>query len=149
MCNGFPTAIYFSDFLNNRWSLCISARIMGLFDKLAGWLGLKKKEVHVLCLGLDNSGKTTIINKLKPSNVSSLFSSLLMCLLQSWCLFKLVLCAVILNVTMEKMWRAFWFSAVEQIYFKSFQLFKTKCKHPHAYYENISQKNTVNLAHFF
>ncbi|TRZ23362.1 hypothetical protein HGM15179_003779 [Zosterops borbonicus] len=43
---------------------------MGLFDKLAGWLGLKKKEVHVLCLGLDNSGKTTIINKLKPSNVS-------------------------------------------------------------------------------
>lgn len=51
---------------------------MGLFDKLAGWLGLKKKEVHVLCLGLDNSGKTTIINKLKPSNVSSLLSLLLM-----------------------------------------------------------------------
>lgn len=50
---------------------------MGLFDKLAGWLGLKKKEVHVLCLGLDNSGKTTIINKLKPSNVSSLLGSLL------------------------------------------------------------------------
>ncbi|MBN3320533.1 ARL6 protein, partial [Atractosteus spatula] len=42
---------------------------MGLFDKLAGWLGIKKKEVHVLCLGLDNSGKTTIINKLKPSNI--------------------------------------------------------------------------------
>lgn len=41
---------------------------MGLFDKLAGWLGLKK-EVNVLCLGLDNSGKTTIINRLKPSNV--------------------------------------------------------------------------------
>ncbi|XP_067352324.1 ADP-ribosylation factor-like protein 6 isoform X1 [Channa argus] len=40
---------------------------MGLFDKLAGWLGLKK-EVNVLCLGLDNSGKTTIINQLKPSN---------------------------------------------------------------------------------
>uniref|UniRef100_A0A672M899 ADP-ribosylation factor-like protein 6 n=1 Tax=Sinocyclocheilus grahami TaxID=75366 RepID=A0A672M899_SINGR len=42
---------------------------MGLFDKLAGWLGLKKKDVNVLCLGLDNSGKTTIINQLKPSNV--------------------------------------------------------------------------------
>lgn len=42
---------------------------MGLFDKLAGWLGLKK-EVNVLCLGLDNSGKTTIINRLKPSNAS-------------------------------------------------------------------------------
>lgn len=51
---------------------------MGLFDKLAGWLGLKKKEVHVLCLGLDNSGKTTIINKLKPSNVSILLSLLLL-----------------------------------------------------------------------
>ncbi|XP_012732272.1 ADP-ribosylation factor-like protein 6 isoform X2 [Fundulus heteroclitus] len=41
---------------------------MGLLDKLSGWLGLRKKEVSVLCLGLDNSGKTTIINQLKPSN---------------------------------------------------------------------------------
>ncbi|TNN79358.1 ADP-ribosylation factor-like protein 6 [Liparis tanakae] len=41
---------------------------MGLLDKLTGWLGLRKKEVNVLCLGLDNSGKTTIINQLKPSN---------------------------------------------------------------------------------
>ncbi|KAF7689415.1 hypothetical protein HF521_012768 [Silurus meridionalis] len=46
-------------------------RPMGLFDKLAGWLGLKKKEVNVLCLGLDNSGKTTIINQLKPSNAQA------------------------------------------------------------------------------
>uniref|UniRef100_A0A8C5DXK1 ADP-ribosylation factor-like protein 6 n=1 Tax=Gouania willdenowi TaxID=441366 RepID=A0A8C5DXK1_GOUWI len=45
---------------------------MGLLDKLSGWLGLKKKEVNVLCLGLDNSGKTTIINQLKPPNVSPL-----------------------------------------------------------------------------
>ncbi|KAG7264681.1 hypothetical protein CRUP_035340 [Coryphaenoides rupestris] len=45
---------------------------MGLFDKLAGWLGLKRKEVNVLCLGLDNSGKTTIINQLKPTNASHL-----------------------------------------------------------------------------
>uniref|UniRef100_H2P9Y8 ADP-ribosylation factor-like protein 6 n=1 Tax=Pongo abelii TaxID=9601 RepID=H2P9Y8_PONAB len=44
---------------------------MGLLDRLSILLGLKKKEVHVLCLGLDNSGKTTIINKLKPSNVIS------------------------------------------------------------------------------
>nr|XP_033797409.1 ADP-ribosylation factor-like protein 6 [Geotrypetes seraphini] len=44
---------------------------MGLLDRLAGLLGLKKKEVHVLCLGLDNSGKTTIINKLKPSNAQT------------------------------------------------------------------------------
>ncbi|XP_030657666.1 ADP-ribosylation factor-like protein 6 isoform X1 [Nomascus leucogenys] len=44
---------------------------MGLLDRLSVLLGLKKKEVHVLCLGLDNSGKTTIINKLKPSNAQS------------------------------------------------------------------------------
>uniref|UniRef100_A0A8C1ZC32 ADP-ribosylation factor-like protein 6 n=1 Tax=Cyprinus carpio TaxID=7962 RepID=A0A8C1ZC32_CYPCA len=47
---------------------------MGLFDRLAGWLGLKKKEVNVLCLGLDNSGKTTIINQLKPSNFVCVYS---------------------------------------------------------------------------
>uniref|UniRef100_A0A8C5DVY0 ADP-ribosylation factor-like protein 6 n=1 Tax=Gouania willdenowi TaxID=441366 RepID=A0A8C5DVY0_GOUWI len=44
---------------------------MGLLDKLSGWLGLKKKEVNVLCLGLDNSGKTTIINQLKPPNAQA------------------------------------------------------------------------------
>lgn len=58
---------------------------MGLFDKLAGWLGLKK-EVNVLCLGLDNSGKTTIINRLKPSNVS-LASFLQCCLIAFGCCF--------------------------------------------------------------
>lgn len=72
---------------------------MGLFDKLAGWLGLKKKEVHVLCLGLDNSGKTTIINKLKPSNVSGT-------LVRCGCVFDLGLHAVTEDVPMEKMWRA-------------------------------------------
>ncbi|CAL1582821.1 unnamed protein product [Knipowitschia caucasica] len=44
---------------------------MGLLDKLSGWLGLRKKEVNVLCLGLDNSGKTTIINQLKPPNTQA------------------------------------------------------------------------------
>ncbi|XP_065151861.1 ADP-ribosylation factor-like protein 6 [Paramisgurnus dabryanus] len=44
---------------------------MGLFDKLTGLLGLKKKEVNVLCLGLDNSGKTTIINQLKPTTAQA------------------------------------------------------------------------------
>lgn len=43
--------------------------IMGLFDKLANWMGIRKKEINVLCIGLDNSGKTTIINKLKPDKV--------------------------------------------------------------------------------
>uniref|UniRef100_A0A8D3D2D7 ADP-ribosylation factor-like protein 6 n=1 Tax=Scophthalmus maximus TaxID=52904 RepID=A0A8D3D2D7_SCOMX len=49
---------------------------MGLLDKLSGWLGLKKKEVNVLCLGLDNSGKTTIINQLKPVKPVIILSSL-------------------------------------------------------------------------
>ena len=42
---------------------------MGLMDKLASFFGIKKKEASILCLGLDNSGKTTIINKLKPEKV--------------------------------------------------------------------------------
>ena len=40
--------------------------IMGLFDKLVNFLGLKKKECSVLVLGLDNSGKSTILNHFKP-----------------------------------------------------------------------------------
>eukprot|EP01135_Chromosphaera_perkinsii_P009775 Nk52_evm1s1889 gene=Nk52_evmTU1s1889 len=38
---------------------------MGLFNLLARWLGMKKKRVSVLCLGLDNAGKTTILSKLQ------------------------------------------------------------------------------------
>lgn len=47
-------------------------QIMGIFDKLASFLRLKKKEINILCIGLDNSGKTTIINRLKPEKVSGL-----------------------------------------------------------------------------
>ena len=46
---------------------------MGFFDRLGRVLGLKKKELNVLCIGLDNSGKTSIINKLKPDKVSENF----------------------------------------------------------------------------
>lgn len=35
-------------------------------------LGVSKKQAQILCVGLDNSGKTTIINKLKPKEVSIL-----------------------------------------------------------------------------
>ncbi|CAH1783909.1 unnamed protein product [Owenia fusiformis] len=44
---------------------------MGFLDGLAKWLGLKKKEANVLVVGLDNSGKTTIINHLKPEETKS------------------------------------------------------------------------------
>ncbi|XP_063989860.1 ADP-ribosylation factor-like protein 6 isoform X2 [Diachasmimorpha longicaudata] len=38
---------------------------MRLFDRLANLLGLKKKEVNVLVVGLNNSGKSTVINHFK------------------------------------------------------------------------------------
>ena len=44
---------------------------MGFLDKLSSFFGVKKKEASILCLGLDNSGKTTIINKLKPEKSQS------------------------------------------------------------------------------
>ncbi|ESO88897.1 hypothetical protein LOTGIDRAFT_204362 [Lottia gigantea] len=44
---------------------------MGLLDRLARWLGMKKKEANVLVVGLDNSGKTTILNYLKPEECKS------------------------------------------------------------------------------
>lgn len=44
---------------------------MGLFDKLTCFLGLKKREVKILVVGLNNSGKSTIINQLKPEEERS------------------------------------------------------------------------------
>lgn len=42
--------------------------VMGFFDRLANFLGLKKKECNVLIVGLDNSGKTTLLNHFKPED---------------------------------------------------------------------------------
>tara|TARA_B110001452_G_scaffold59541_1_gene46345 strand:- start:161 stop:472 length:312 start_codon:yes stop_codon:yes gene_type:complete len=47
-----------------RWLLIRSS--MGLFKKLSQMLAPGKKEVRVICVGLDNSGKSTLINYLKP-----------------------------------------------------------------------------------
>lgn len=41
---------------------------MGFFDKLANILGIKKRECNVLVVGLDNSGKSTILNHFKPDD---------------------------------------------------------------------------------
>lgn len=38
---------------------------MGLFDKLAGMLKMKKEQVSILVVGLNNSGKSTIVNHFK------------------------------------------------------------------------------------
>ena len=38
---------------------------MGILDSLAAFLGLRKRQVNVLIIGLDNSGKTCVINYLR------------------------------------------------------------------------------------
>jgi ADP-ribosylation factor-like protein 6 len=42
---------------------------MGLFKLIAAALGFSKKEARILVIGLDNSGKTTLIHHLKPKKV--------------------------------------------------------------------------------
>ena len=44
---------------------------MGFFKKFFALLS-KKKKVKVICCGLDNSGKTTIINYLKPNKAKTI-----------------------------------------------------------------------------
>lgn len=39
---------------------------MGLLDALIEWLGLGRRDVSVLVVGLDNSGKTSLLNYLRP-----------------------------------------------------------------------------------
>ncbi|RMZ96028.1 ADP-ribosylation factor 6 [Brachionus plicatilis] len=41
---------------------------MGLLDKLESFLGGKKKDFNILVIGLDNSGKSTVVNNLKPND---------------------------------------------------------------------------------
>uniref|UniRef100_A0AAR5Q6C7 ADP-ribosylation factor-like protein 6 n=1 Tax=Dendroctonus ponderosae TaxID=77166 RepID=A0AAR5Q6C7_DENPD len=41
---------------------------MGLFQRLANFLGVRKKDVNVLVVGLNNSGKTTVVNSFKSED---------------------------------------------------------------------------------
>lgn len=52
-----------------RW-LCIASRgvQMGLLTKLMAVLGLNRREVNVLVVGLNNSGKSTVVNHFKPDD---------------------------------------------------------------------------------
>ena len=43
---------------------------MGVIDKLLKIFGVKKESAKVVCVGLDNSGKTTLLNKLKKDKMS-------------------------------------------------------------------------------
>ncbi|CAF3387050.1 unnamed protein product [Rotaria socialis] len=44
---------------------------MGLLDALIEWLGLRRREASVLVVGLDNSGKTSLLNFLLPTDEQS------------------------------------------------------------------------------
>lgn len=44
---------------------------MGFLERLSKLFGVKKQDASILCLGLDNSGKTSIINKLKPEQAQT------------------------------------------------------------------------------
>ena len=41
---------------------------MGLLDSLFEWLGIRRREVSVLVVGLDNSGKSSLFNYLRPKD---------------------------------------------------------------------------------
>lgn len=45
---------------------------MGFFKAFAKWLGFAKQEANILVVGLDNSGKTTILNQLKSEDYKSM-----------------------------------------------------------------------------
>lgn len=47
---------------------------MGLMKKLRAAFGKRKKEAKIIVVGLDNSGKTTLINHLKPKKVNQRYS---------------------------------------------------------------------------
>ena len=42
---------------------------MGIFGRIARALGLSKTKAGILVVGLDNSGKSTLINYLRPDKV--------------------------------------------------------------------------------
>lgn len=44
---------------------------MGLFDKLASMLRVRKEQVNILVIGLNNSGKSTIVNHFKEPEEKS------------------------------------------------------------------------------
>lgn len=47
---------------------------MGLFDALAGMLKIRKEQVNILVVGLNNSGKSTIVNHFKHPDEKASFT---------------------------------------------------------------------------
>ncbi len=44
---------------------------MGLLDSFIEWLGLRRRDVSVLVVGLDNSGKSSLLNFLRPQETQN------------------------------------------------------------------------------
>jgi ribosome biogenesis GTPase A len=47
---------------------------MGLWTEFLVSLGILKRKINFLCIGLDNSGKSTLLNKLKSEQVILYYS---------------------------------------------------------------------------
>ena len=62
---------------NKSWHILILVFIMGFLDRLTSMLGLRKKECNVLVVGLDNSGKSTLLNHFKPEEYQVVKKNLL------------------------------------------------------------------------
>lgn len=45
---------------------------MGVLDSFFQWLGLARRPVNILVIGLDNSGKSTVLNSLRPNETQSI-----------------------------------------------------------------------------
>lgn len=58
--------------MHDESAACVALlKAMGLFKRLRMMLNPGKTKVRILCVGLDNSGKTTIISQLKPRKVQN------------------------------------------------------------------------------
>jgi GTPase SAR1 family protein len=66
--NNTPLPFFCRETAHLRLNSCSE---MGLFDLISDALGFKRREAKILVIGLDNSGKTTLINHLKPKKAST------------------------------------------------------------------------------
>lgn len=55
----------------SSWISSPTCATMGLFDKLASMLKVRKEQVNILVVGLNNSGKSTIVNHFKDADEKS------------------------------------------------------------------------------
>uniref|UniRef100_A0A8R1EBG5 ADP-ribosylation factor-like protein 6 n=1 Tax=Caenorhabditis japonica TaxID=281687 RepID=A0A8R1EBG5_CAEJA len=51
--------------------IIVLAVVMGFLSSLSSLFGMSRKDVNIVVVGLDNSGKTTVLNQLKPPETRS------------------------------------------------------------------------------